>query len=156
MGLRKILLWSPSYRNGMNSNTSLIGDVFFIFLFEGTYMAKIMIVDNNPTIRLLISILVTQAGHEVVVEASNGLEALGVYFKTNPDLLIVDFQMPIMDGIALINEILKVDPDVKVLMCTGSIDQLQSDLRMKKNVPMVTKPFDNDDFIESVTAVLET
>jgi two-component system chemotaxis response regulator CheY len=117
-------------------------------------MAKIMIADDSTSIRQLISILVTQAGHEVVLQAKNGLEALKAYSETNPDLLIVDYQMPFMDGISLIQEISKNHPYLRVLMCTASIEELQSDSRMNRDVPVISKPFDNDDFIESVSAAL--
>ncbi|NHN34961.1 response regulator [Paenibacillus agricola] len=118
-------------------------------------MARIMIADNSPSVRFLISILVTQAGHEVVLQANNGREALNVYFETKPDLLIVDFQMPIMDGISLIEEITKEDPDAKVMICTGSIEKLQCDSRMNKGVTVIAKPFNNKDFIESVSTALK-
>jgi two-component system, chemotaxis family, chemotaxis protein CheY len=117
-------------------------------------MARIMIVDDSPSIRNLISILVTQAGHEVVLQAKNGQEALKAYSETNPDLLIVDYQMPIMDGISLIQEISKDDLYLRVLMCTGSIEELKCDSRMSGDVLVISKPFDNDDFIESVSAAL--
>ncbi|KIL41933.1 hypothetical protein SD70_03375 [Gordoniibacillus kamchatkensis] len=58
-------------------------------------MARILIADNNPSIRFLIAVLVTKSGHEVVEQANDGLEALNAYSKTNPDLLIVDYKMPI-------------------------------------------------------------
>jgi len=115
-----------------------------------------MIVDDNPSIRFLISALVTDAGHEVVLQAKDGLEALNAYFYTNPDLLIVDYQMPIMDGISLIEEISKHDPNLKVLICTGSVEELKFDSRKSKDVQVITKPFDNDEFIESVSAALES
>lgn len=117
-------------------------------------MARIMIADDSPSVRRLISILVTQAGHEVVFQANNGLEVLNAYFEANPDLLIVDFQMPIMDGISLIEELAKEDPHAKVIMCTGSIEKLQSDSRMNKDVMVIEKPFDNNDFIQSISTVL--
>jgi two-component system chemotaxis response regulator CheY len=117
-------------------------------------MARIMIADVSPSVRFLMSTLVIQAGHEVVLQANNGCEALNAYFETNPDLLIVCFQMPIMDGISLIEEIMKEDPAAKVLMCTGSIEKLQCDSRMDKGVTVIAKPFDNNDFIESVSTAL--
>lgn len=117
-------------------------------------MARIMIVDDNFSIRLLISTLITDAGHEVVLQATNGQEALNAYFNTKPDLLIVDYQMPVMDGISLIEEITKDDPAVKVLLCTGSIEELGNDTRIPKDVAVLSKPFDNNEFLGLVTAAL--
>ncbi|WP_339301790.1 hypothetical protein NSQ80_06125 [Paenibacillus sp. FSL K6-2441] len=50
-------------------------------------MARILIADDSPSIRFLISALVTEASHEVVLQAKDGLEALNAYHETNPDLL---------------------------------------------------------------------
>lgn len=117
-------------------------------------MARIMIVDDNFSIRLLISALITDAGYEVVLQATNGQEALNAYFNTKPDLLIVDYQMPVMDGISLIKEIKKDDSAVKVLLCTGSIDVLEND-GLTKDIAVLSKPFDNNELLGLVTAALE-
>lgn len=117
-------------------------------------MARIMIADDNPSVRFLISALVTQAGHEVVLQAENGLEALNAYFEANPDLLIVDYQMPILDGISVINAITRDAPDARVLMCTGSIDKVKCDLMMNKDITVISKPFDIDEFIQVLKKTL--
>jgi len=117
-------------------------------------MARILIADDNPSIRLLISALVTEAGHEVVLQVKDGIEALKAYYETNPDLLIVDYKMPILDGITLINEITKDDPEAKVLMCTGSFEEIENVKRLKKGVMVLPKPFDINEFNESVATTL--
>ncbi|WP_276358082.1 response regulator [Cohnella caldifontis] len=118
-------------------------------------MARIMIADDNPSVRLLISALVTDAGHEVVLQAKNGQEALSAYFNAKPDLLIVDYRMPVMDGISLIEQITKVDPEVKVLLCTASTDALGNDSRLIKDIAVISKPFDNNEFLGLVAVALE-
>ncbi|MCY9667553.1 response regulator [Paenibacillus alginolyticus] len=117
-------------------------------------MARILIADDSPSIRFLITTLVTEAGHEVVLQAKDGLEALNAYYETNPDLLIIDYKMPIMDGITLIDEITKDDPDAKFLMCTGSFEEIENVIRLKKDVKVLQKPFDINEFFESVATTL--
>ncbi|WP_438351181.1 response regulator [Paenibacillus sp. FA6] len=70
------------------------------------------------------------------------------------DLLIVDFQMPNVDGISLIEEIANEDPDAKFIQCTISIKKLQNNPRMNKSVSVITKRFNKTKFIESLTTVL--
>ncbi|WP_019121853.1 response regulator [Brevibacillus massiliensis] len=117
-------------------------------------MARVLIAEDHPTVRMLISELVTNSGHEVVSEVGNGLEALHSYFVTKPDLMIVDYQMPCMDGISLIEEVLKIDSGVKVMVCSAAIDQKEIRSRINKNIPVVTKPFDNDKFVTSMLFAL--
>lgn len=60
---------------------------------------KVVIADDEALIRLDISEMLTEAGYEVVGEASNGKEALNLVETLKPDLAILDVQMPVMDGI---------------------------------------------------------
>lgn len=60
---------------------------------------KVVIADDEALIRLDISEMLTEAGYEVIGEASNGEEALDLVTKLKPDLAILDVQMPIMDGL---------------------------------------------------------
>jgi response regulator NasT len=60
---------------------------------------KVVIADDEALIRLDISEMLTEAGYEVIGEASNGEEALDLVTKLKPDLAILDVQMPVMDGL---------------------------------------------------------
>jgi len=117
-------------------------------------MARVLIAEDHAPVRWLISELVTISGHEVVSEASNGLEALTSYLTTKPDLIIVDYQMPCMDGISLIEEVMKFDPSVKVIMCSANIIPSELQSRLNKSIPFVSKPFDNDKFMNMLQVVL--
>lgn len=59
---------------------------------------RIVIVDDEPITRLDIRDIVIEAGYEVVGEAADGFEAIEVC-KTQPDLVLMDIQMPILDGL---------------------------------------------------------
>jgi len=60
---------------------------------------RIVIVDDEPITRLDIRDIVIEAGYEVVGEAADGFEAIEVCKKTQPDLVLMDIQMPILDGL---------------------------------------------------------
>jgi two-component system chemotaxis response regulator CheY len=128
--------------------------MFFCFFSGGIKLARVLIADDSPSIRLLIAALVTKAGHEVVLQAKDGLEALKAYHETNPDLLIVDYKMPILDGITLVEMIIKEDPRARILMCTGSFEELKNTIRLKRGVIVLPKPFDIKEFFDSVAKTL--
>lgn len=67
-------------------------------------MGKILVADDNPTLRELFREMLGVLGHEVV-DASNGLEALKRLQETLPDLVLLDIQMPVLDGLTTLQHI---------------------------------------------------
>lgn len=82
-------------------------------------MAKILIVDDEKFMRFTLRRLLEAGGHEVVGEAGNGIEAVHLYTKLNPDLVTMDITMPEMDGIEAVEKICQHDPQAKIIMCSA-------------------------------------
>src|SRR4030042_6055579 len=72
---------------------------------------KILIVENNEKNRTLVKDVLEYHGYEVI-EAGDGLEGIKMAKEHKPDLILMDIQMPVMDGIAA-GKILKNDPETK-------------------------------------------
>jgi DNA-binding NarL/FixJ family response regulator len=88
---------------------------------------NLVVVDDHALFRRgLISLLSEMPDLQVVGEASNGHEALQIVEKTKPDIILLDINMPIMNGIETLNEVRKFNPAPKVLMLT--ISQNDEDL----------------------------
>lgn len=81
-------------------------------------MARILIVDDEPSIRLFLSGLVERLGHKPI-EAANGVDALEAFRRASFDLAIVDVHMPEMDGLRFLEEAKKIDPLCVVIIMTG-------------------------------------
>ncbi len=80
---------------------------------------RILIVDDNPNLREeLRAILGGYQEFEVSGEAADGLEAIDLAEKTNPDLILMDLSMPRMGGLAATKEIKKKWPAIKILVFT--------------------------------------
>ncbi|MBW6452975.1 MAG: SpoIIE family protein phosphatase [Methyloprofundus sp.] len=105
--------------------------------------AKILIADDNCLQRLLLAQIFEQAGHEVVL-AEDGEEAVQLFIKEIPDLVVLDIFMPKMDGIEVATRIQKVSDDkyVPLVFITGSNndDQLQRCIDVGAD-DFVYKPF---------------
>lgn len=84
---------------------------------------RLLIVDDNPRARDgLSAFLSTQNGLQVISEASNGEEALVEVESQHPDLVLMDLQMPVMDGLQATRIIKQRWPQVKVIVLTIYID----------------------------------
>lgn len=82
---------------------------------------KILIVDDEPLARERLRNML--AGHEVVAEAGNGREALEQAAEHNPDLILLDIAMPVMDGMEVARHLLGQDPQPAVVFCTAYDDR---------------------------------
>jgi DNA-binding NarL/FixJ family response regulator len=80
---------------------------------------KVLIVDDTLFMRKMLADCLTQNGYEVAGEASNGKEAIQRYEKLRPDVVMMDINMPEMSGIEAIKEILKLDNNAVILVCTA-------------------------------------
>ncbi len=80
----------------------------------------ILIVDDHPVVRDgLLAILGTQLDFEVVGEASSGPEALRKYEQHNPHVVLLDLEMPKMDGVEVIRRLRQSTPEAKVVVFTA-------------------------------------
>jgi NarL family two-component system response regulator LiaR len=77
------------------------------------------VADDHPVVRTgLRHLLETERGIELVGEATNGREAVGLVHETRPHVLLLDLVMPELDGTAAIREIKASEPEVKILVLT--------------------------------------
>ena len=108
---------------------------------------KLLLVDDEEGIRKVLGISLTDLGYQVLT-AENGDEALEIYRRENPPIVLTDIKMPVMDGIQLLRKIKDENPDTEVIMITGHGDM---DLAIKslkyQATDFVTKPI-NDDILE--------
>src|SRR5881628_1000431 len=85
----------------------------------GCVSHTVLVCDDAIFMRTMISDILAQAGFEVVGEAETGSQAVERYKQLKPDLVTMDIVMPDMGGIDAVREIVKHDPDAKILMCSA-------------------------------------
>jgi NarL family two-component system response regulator LiaR len=88
--------------------------------------ARVLIVDDNEMLRAGLAIFFETLDDMVMVgEASNGQEAIELCSRLQPDIIIMDLLMPVMDGVTATRLIRERHPQVKVLVLTSSTDPSQ-------------------------------
>ena len=120
-------------------------------------MAKsVLVCDDAIFMRTMVGDILTQAGFEIVGEAESGLEAVERYRELRPDLVTMDIVMPDMSGIDAVREIVKLDPEARVLMCSAMGQQGLVVEAIKAGAKeFVVKPFQPSRVLEAVTRALE-
>jgi len=116
---------------------------------------SVLICDDAIFMRTMVGDILTQAGFDVVGEAETGLQAVEQYRELRPDLVTMDIVMPDMGGIDAVREIVKHDPEAKVLMCSAMGQQaLVVEAIQAGAKDFVVKPFQPSRVLEAVTRVL--
>ncbi|MEM9775589.1 MAG: response regulator transcription factor [Chloroflexota bacterium] len=116
-------------------------------------MKKILIVDDNPKIRIMVKELLTEQGYATLI-AKDGQEAIELLQTEQPDLMLLDVKMPKVDGFAVIRRV-RTFSDVSIIMLTskkGEQDVIKGfDLGADD---YITKPFRLRELLVRVRAVL--
>jgi len=83
-------------------------------------MIRILVVDDHPVVREgLIAILSTQTDFHVAGQAEDGQQAIELFRETQPDVILLDLEMPGMDGVEVLREIKKFRPEVRAIVFTA-------------------------------------
>lgn len=80
---------------------------------------KIVVVDDEPIIRIDIKNMLTNAGYQIVGEGSNGFDAIELSKKFYPDVILMDIKMDDMDGLSAARIIAEECPDTAIIMLTA-------------------------------------
>ena len=114
----------------------------------------IMIVDDEPGVRALLNDTLRIAGFETV-EATDGMSALTLLRTHKPDLLVIDINMPLMDGFELVERLRSTNDLTPVLMLTAREDKADITRGLKIGADdYVVKPYHPGEVVARVQAVL--
>jgi two-component system, chemotaxis family, chemotaxis protein CheY len=105
---------------------------------------RVLLVDDEAHVRLLMKSIVAAMGCEVAGEAANGVQAMELFDAVRPDLVLLDINMPVMDGFATLRAIREKSSQVVVVMLTSvaSAEAVErcleagADYHLRKDVPL--------------------
>ncbi len=119
-------------------------------------MAKrILVVDDAMFMRVTVKQILGKAGYEIAGEAENGAIAIQQYVLLQPDAVLMDITMPVMDGISAAKAILASNPAAVILMCTALGQQNIVMQALQAGVKdYIMKPFQPNRVIEGVSKAI--
>ncbi len=118
-------------------------------------MTRILIADDNANARRALRNLVEQdADWKVCGEAIDGGDAVLRAKETNPDLIVLDFQMPVMNGLQAAREISKAVPEVQVLLCTAHLSPNLIDEAQRVGIHGAVSKSSAIDVVKGIRALL--
>lgn len=118
--------------------------------------AHVLIVDDDENIRALIAEVLTGAGYKAT-GCPDGLSALSAFAPgiPPPDLVLLDVFMPGMDGAETLRQILKRQPDARVLLCTGFVESAETRALVAMGARgVIRKPFAGSTLLQQVEQAL--
>jgi two-component system, chemotaxis family, chemotaxis protein CheY len=117
-------------------------------------MKKVLVVDDSSFMRLSIKTALEKNGFDVVGQAVNGIEAIKRYKELHPDLVTMDITMPEMEGLDALKEIIKYDPNAKVVMLSALGQETKVKMAIINGAKsFVVKPFKEDHLIRVLNQI---
>jgi CheY-like chemotaxis protein len=155
--------------NSKNENLSL--QKFHLFLFNspvphGTFLKyeifnftgmRVLIAEDD-SIQMMIAEKILHSKNAIVLKATNGLEAVKLVDNgANADIILLDLEMPVMDGYTALGKIKEKLPSVPVLAFTANVldKEMQASLLQKGFTGSISKPFKPEVFCNTIFAALK-
>jgi len=118
-------------------------------------MATILIADDASFMRGTLKYIVENAHHKVVGTAKEGKEAVEMYTRLKPDLVLLDILMEGVDGIAALKAIRKQDPEAKVVMVTAlGQEHKRQEAQQLGASGYIRKPFKQEEIADEINRIL--
>lgn len=119
-------------------------------------MTKIMIVDDSPILRSTIRTVLERMGHHITGEAGNSDEAVLLFDKEKPDLVLLDILLPGESGLDILKKLKAKDGGVKVLIVTAvNQETVNEEAKQLGAKGILYKPFDPSELTAAINEVIK-
>lgn len=116
---------------------------------------SVMIVDDELFFRGLLRDILTRAGFAVVAEANNGADAVEMFRQHSPDVVLMDIYMPGRNGIESTRDIVAMNREAKILICSGVGFDQDLDAAMQAGAKgVIYKPFYEEEVVDTIRKAL--
>jgi two-component system chemotaxis response regulator CheY len=117
---------------------------------------KILLADDTTFMREMLKSALDPEKYQIIGEATDGAMAVEYYKEKKPDLMILDINMPKMNGIDALTEVIKYDSKANVIMCSDQKYENMIVMAIKRGAKdFIIKPFTSSDVITAVNKVFD-
>ena len=118
-------------------------------------MARILIAEDEESLANLYDLVLKKYGHEIIAIVPSGNELVEIFIRSQPrpDLVILDHRLEKMSGLEVLKELLKIDPNLKILFASAD-DSIMEDAISAGAVDYIGKPFSMQELVEVVNTCL--
>lgn len=117
-------------------------------------MKRVLIVDDAIIMRLAIRTILERNGYVIAGEAVNGQDGVEKYKALRPDIVTMDFTMPIIDGIQALKSIREFDHNAKVIMISAMGQEiLIKDAIINGAISFIVKPFKETNVMQALKKI---
>ena len=117
-------------------------------------MAKLLVVDDSPTVRQVLSKFLQSEGHEVLT-GEDGIDAVWLYKHERPDGVLLDLEMPLLNGLEALQKIMLIDPHARVALLTSEKRQdIVIAAKAAGAVDFIGKPYESGRIARAVETLL--
>jgi two-component system, chemotaxis family, chemotaxis protein CheY len=121
------------------------------------FPSSILLVDDEQHIRKYVGLILRQLGALQIFEAANGEEAVTTYERERPALVLLDINMPVMDGMETLKRLKALDADCVVVMLTSLTNRLNVEAALALGaVNYIRKDTPKEDITKALTETIES
>jgi two-component system chemotaxis response regulator CheY len=113
-------------------------------------MARVLVADDAAVVRLVTGQMLEAGGHEVVGGAACGTEAIRLYDSLRPDVVLIDVNMPGIDGISAAGGIRQLDPNARIVLMSVLLTGARREAAERLGATVLEKPFEADTLLRAV------
>lgn len=119
-------------------------------------MLRIFIAEDDPVILMGFKVMIKRMGYQVIADACDGQIAVSEIIRTEPDLIVMDVNMPVMDGISALEEVrAKIGKIIPSIIVTGYRDPEMIERATKAGVfAYLKKPIDEVEFLGAISIAI--
>jgi DNA-binding NarL/FixJ family response regulator len=116
---------------------------------------RILVADDSAMIRkCLCRIFEIEEDYDICAEAVNGEEAIALAKQHKPDLIVLDFQMPVMNGIEAAYELKRIMPDVPIILFTLHADTIKYSIGQDSPIDLVVAKSDAVHIVDHIRSLI--
>ncbi len=123
--------------------------------YKGSNLKKILIVDDSKLARDRVKTYLSELAFSEIYEAQNGQEALDIYLEHRPEIITLDIEMPIINGIEVVKELVQISNELKIIWIS-SVENKQKLLEAQglcKSV-FIKKPISKEQLLNALKIIM--